>query len=168
MLRGSYFRVAASFMKFYRKSFHLKFISILDFFLMMTTEQEKDAERLDRYIVRERLSSIMNDTKWHEAINALLKIVPSRMKFRFKCVRDPESPINQWEVSFPYHIPIPYKTIEWLDIDPLVRIFREQLVSDEINDYTHEIVNAFNTINVPFILHNGIIRIQGYIRSNQH
>jgi hypothetical protein len=33
-----------------------------------TEEQRKDAVRLRRYIERERLCSVMNSTKWQEAI----------------------------------------------------------------------------------------------------
>ena len=56
---------------------------------MMTDEQRKDYQRTKRYIEREQLSPIMNDTKWRKPIDAFGSIPGFRVSwFRVKCIRD--------------------------------------------------------------------------------
>jgi len=111
----------------------------------MTPDQQKDAERHDRYIVREGLMSVMNDTKWREAIEVLSRVV-GYPKFRVKCIRDEEPPENFWDGSFPHHVP-PYKTIGWLEVV-----------------YMEELAQAFGSAGIPFIHSGDVIRIRGYTR----
>ena len=129
----------------------------------MTPEQQKDAERLERYIAREGLSSVMNDSKWREAIEVIGQ-VKGYVRFRVKCVRDPEPRPDRWESSFPYHVPRPYKVIEWLEIDPIEEKFRGQLLSPETRDRTEALIDALRSHSIPFIHENARIRIQGYTR----
>ena len=115
----------------------------------MTLEQQKDTERLDRYIIREGLASVMNQTKWCEAIKTMSE-VSGYPRFRVKCVRDREPSPERWEGSFPHHVPYPYKVIEWLEVD-----------------YTEELSEAFGKASIPFIRIGDVIRIQGYTRPSQ-
>lgn len=131
----------------------------------MTPEQEKDAVRLRRYIEREQLYPVMNNTKWREAIEVLVAIKDFQIRFRVKCLRDADDPpINHWDGSFPYHIPRLFKGVEWLDIDPLMKIHRGQLVAPEIRDFTAAVIQALNSKNVPFVQMGEVVRIYGYTR----
>ena len=131
----------------------------------MTPEQQKDADRLQRYIEREQLYPVMNNTKWREGIDALLSIEGFHVCFRVRCLRDAnDPPMNYWDGSFPYHIPRPFKVIEWLDIDPLMKIHRGHIVAPEIRDFTAEVIQALNSKNVPFVQIGDVIRIYGYTR----
>ena len=118
----------------------------------MTPEQQKDAERLERHIVREGLSSVMNDIKWREARAVLKDVGGFGVKFRVKCVRDNEPPAHHWEGSFPYHSPGQYKVIEWLEL--------------ETTD-NRAVAEAFRAKNIPFYRSDSIITIQGYTRAGQ-
>src|SRR5690349_6190172 len=106
----------------------------------MTPEQAKNAERLARYIEREQLVSLMNDTKWLETLQALEAIPGFSVRFRFKDVRDPEPAVGFWDNGLPEHIPYPFKCIEWLEIDPVVRVRLGRLVDDKATDFTDEVV----------------------------
>ncbi len=127
-----------------------------------TEEQRKDAERLRRYIEREQLIALMNDTKWRKVITALRHIPNFPMRFRVQCLRS-DSPAT-WDSSFPWHVPQPYNVIEWLDIDPIAHFHRGQLISDATIDFTEQVVQALQSVSVPFSHEGPFIRIWGYAR----
>jgi len=130
----------------------------------MSPEQQKDNDRLDRYISSEFLAPIMNDTKWNEAILALQSIEGYYVQFRVRCLRDVGAEICHWDLSFPYHLPSPLKTIEWLDINPIVSQRIGALVSPTSNDFRVEICASLSRSSIPYEELAGIIRIRGYKR----
>jgi hypothetical protein len=130
----------------------------------MTQNRIEDQSRLQRYIEREQLRALMNDTKWEEAVQALMGIDGFFCQFRVKSVRDPEPAPGHWEGSFPWHLPHPYANIEWLEIDPIVRLHRGHLVAAETVDYTGQIIQALQSIGVSVELEGHAIRILGYLR----
>ena len=130
----------------------------------MTAEQQKAQERLTRYISRESLVSVMNDTKWQEAIQAFRGAISGNVRFRVKELRGGEPPADRWESGFPEHLPHPYKHIEWLEVDPVVRLPRGALLAPAIHDCTQAVEEALRRSSVPFHLTGGIIRLHGYLR----
>lgn len=130
----------------------------------LTAGQKKDADRLQRYIHREGLRSVMNSTKWAEMETALLTIPGFRPELRVKCVREPEPTGDHWDMSFPFHLLGPRATIEWLDIDLFRRIRRGALIDDEITDLTNEVVAALRSCQAPISQERGVIRTWGYLR----
>ena len=136
----------------------------------MTIEQQKDAERLDRYIVREGLASVMNNTKWREAIQ-VLRDVMGYPQFRVKDVRGSEPSAGYWDRSFPYHVP-PYKTIEWMEINMVVGVYKDgsetgRYYTGQHHDYGNQVAEAFNFKGIPFYRSDGVIRLQGYTRPSK-
>jgi hypothetical protein len=129
----------------------------------MTPEQQADHERLKRYIVREQLCSVMNNTKWREALAALQAIPHFHVRFRVKCLREDDPDPNQWDGSFPWHVPR-FDSIEWLEIDPLLRQYRGALVDDVLVDFTEPVTQALRSVHVPYSIENSRIRIWGYTR----
>lgn len=132
----------------------------------MTPEQQKIAERLDCYIVREGLSPIMNETKWRETMEALQSIPGYYVRFRVKDVQGSE-PTDFWESSFPYHVPHPFKVIEWLEINPVIERHQGSLIAPEKIDFTAGVVGALQAKSIPFYQEAGVIRIQGYTRHSR-
>lgn len=127
---------------------------------IMTTEQQKNAERLDRYIVREGLASVMNNTKWREAIQVLQDVM-GYPRFRVKNVRGSEPPAGYWDGSFPYHVP-PYKTIEWMEINMIVGVYKDgpetgRYCTGQLHDNGNQVAEAFNSKGIPFYRSDGII-----------
>lgn len=130
----------------------------------MTPEQQKDAERLDRYIIREGLVSVMNHTKWREAIQVLQDVMGYSVRFRLKVVRGSEPPIDYWDGSFPNHVGETYKGIEWMEVNTLVRLWEAGAYTGKVDDHSLRLAAALDAKNIPFHLAEGIIRIQGYTR----
>ncbi len=132
----------------------------------MTPDQQKDHDRLDRYIEREMLVPIMNDTKWNETILALQSVGGYRVQFRVRCLRDTGEPIG-WDHSFPYHIPTPYRAIEWLEINPIVTTRMGALVPPKESDCRVAILAALQRYSIPVEERDGTIRIYGYRRHSK-
>lgn len=129
-----------------------------------TEEQRKDVKRLCRYIEREQLIALMNDTKWREVITALRHIPNFPIRFRVQCLRSDAPPT--WDSSFPWHVPQPYNVIEWLDIDPIAHDHRGQRIPDETINLTEQVVQALQSVSVPLSYEGPFIRIWGYARPN--
>ena len=127
----------------------------------MTPGQQEDAERLRRYILREGLVSLMNDTRWCEARSIIEEILDFRCRFRTKDVRgDEPPPSGGWQGDFRYHMPRTYKWVEWMEINPVVRLYQQETAQD----YTEAVTDAFRAKNIPFYMVGSVIRIQGYVR----
>ena len=139
----------------------------------MTAEQQKDAERLERYILREGLGSVMSDTKWREAIQVLKDIMGFNVRFRVKVVRGAEPSADYWDGSFPEHFMSPsYKGVEWLEVKTFADLYEERPETgrhrtEKVVDYGDKLAEAFREKSIPFHQTTGIIRIQGYTRFSQ-
>ena len=130
----------------------------------MTPDQQKDRDRLDRYIERESLAAIMNDTKWAEAIHAIQSVDGYCVQFRVRCLRDEGQPSGHWDRSFPHHIPTPYKAIEWIDINPVLTSRVGAQVPPKESDFRVAICKALSRFAIPYEELDDIIRIYGYKR----
>lgn len=131
--------------------------------LPMTTDQEKDLASLQNYIGRHALASCMNDAKWREMESAVLSAIGS-VEFRVKCVCDETGPAATWERSFPWHLPSPRESIEWLDIRRVRNVRLGRLVADRSDDLTGSISDALFSCGVPFSVEPDAIRVWGYVR----
>ena len=128
----------------------------------MTPRQQEDAERLDHYMLHEGLISLMNDTKWREARSIIEDIFDSNLRFRTKDVRGAEPPPSGWwGWDFEHHMPRTYNWVEWMEINPVVRLYQQEAAQD----YTEAVTKAFRAKNIPFYLVGPVIRIQGYVRT---
>jgi len=119
---------------------------------MLTVEQKIDAERLSRYIIREKLSSIMNDTKWQRLYDSL-QVIEGRLDFRRKDLRGSEDQAKTWCGDF-YMMIGGWREIEWLDI-------RGQR---GMHDDQQLIIKFVRDAAVAYTLHDDFIRIWGYTR----
>ena len=72
---------------------------------METEDQRKDRERLESYIKRESLCSIMNNTKWEKLRNLMLNECERKPAWRVKCLRDKREAEPQWDGDWYYHLP---------------------------------------------------------------
>ena len=129
-----------------------------------TPDQLRDAERLRRYIRRSSLTSCMNDTKWREAIAAIGSISGFRPRFRIRCVRDRADHDPPLEASFPWHVST-YVEIEWLDLDPVVRVRQGAIAPDRVRDFSTELIAVLKAVPVPVSIEDGLVRIWGYLRA---
>ena len=130
---------------------------------METEEQKKDRERLNRYIARENLVSIMNNTKWSELRDLMLSLENLSPKYRTMCLRIQSEDGYYWDSDWYYHLPT-YKWIEWLDIDPIHRKHQGQLINEKETDLTKRIKEMLWSKSIPFSIEESYIRIWGYQR----
>jgi hypothetical protein len=129
----------------------------------MPANQKKDLDRLQRLIERDGLTSCMNHTKWQAAFAAVQAVSGYTPKFRARLVTGDDDPQDRWDGSFPWHVPT-HQFIEWLELDPVVRVRRGQLLPDAREDFTQVLSQALLDTRVPFSLENGVLRIWGYLR----
>ena len=129
---------------------------------LITAEQKKDAERLARCINRERLVSVMNDTKWQRLFNAL-RPIESWLDFRRKSVRESEASSEMWCRGLD-HMMLGWSSIEWIDIRAMETIWPGFLIQPKIVDKTAKLIEVVKGVGVPYSRHESHIRIWGYLR----
>lgn len=105
----------------------------------------QDVDRTRRYIQREGLCSVMNDTKWEELVQAMRDIGSPR--YRQKHVRADHP--AEWDGEWYYHLR-PFVCVEWVDIE---------LTGDAV-----ELEAALRAIPVPFTREGPCLRVWGYTR----
>ncbi len=128
---------------------------------MATVDQIKDDERLRKFIIRNSLVSLMNDTKWKEFQSLMMNVENKFPSWRARCLRDmPEVQLG-WESDFHHHFP-EYRAIEWLDIQPKHTESQGALLPDKVTDYTSYFVELFKTNNISFSMEGPYLRIWGY------
>ena len=128
----------------------------------MTEEQQQDLCRLRRYIEKQQLASVMNDTKWRELRQAMIER-EHKPRFRLQCLLAPPTDPERWDGEWYYHLPT-FVWIEWLDIDPIHRPSNHLSRKDWV-DLTGELLLLLETHSIPFEMQSPFIRIHEYRRT---
>jgi len=128
---------------------------------MKTEDQFKDCERLERYIVRNSLISVMNNTKWEKLRTLMLEETERQPAWRVRCLRDKQETEPQWGGDWRYHLP-EYKYIEWLEIYPINKERRGHVLPDRVTDNTEYFTSLLKCRSIPFSIEGESIRIWGY------
>lgn len=113
-------------------------------------KMRRKPEKWRRYVEREGLVSVMNATKWRETTEAMMHMGGGPPGFRIKDIlgADPD-PKNWWDHEWYYHCR-PWETIEWLEIQPDVRM--------------DEIISILKETGVPMSMEGDRLRIWGWLR----
>jgi ribosomal protein L11 methylase PrmA len=122
----------------------------------MGAKNLEDVRRTRRYVEREGLCSVMNDTKWERLVAAIQSLRGFTPQYRQKHARASEP--ADWDGEWHYHLR-PFSVIEWIDIDPLDR--RQYPATDR----TDEIEKLLRAIPVPFSREGSALRVWGYLRA---
>lgn len=134
-------------------------------------------EKARKYIEKEQLVSVMNDTKWTEFRNAMINEMPFSPPYIIKNIYEAEEGLyfthfNQDvnylgaydHESFQY---LQYYMIEWVKVRP--RYYEEvggRLVSKKIiHDAEKEFIDILKKYNIPYEYENGVYTIFGYKRT---
>jgi hypothetical protein len=107
----------------------------------------QDVDRTRRFVQREGLWSVMNDTKWEELVSAMRSLADFTPRYRQKHVRSPEP--ASWDREWFYHLR-PFSVVEWVDIDP--------------GPHVAKIEKTLREIHVPFSREGPYLRVWGYVR----
>jgi len=118
----------------------------------LTEEQRKNKERLKKHIEREGFISLMNDTKWNELRDSMLKLGSLSSKWRTKDVKS--GYIHRWDGDWHYHFngAGSYPAMEWVEI------------KIDSEDQRKIILNILKQINVPGEETEEGFRIFGYAK----
>jgi hypothetical protein len=121
----------------------------------MGAKNLQDVERTRRFVEREGLTSVMNQTKWEALVAAMRSLQGFTPRFRPKCVRAVK--LGSWDHDWYYYLR-PFSVIEWVDIDPI------DSRSYPPTDRTLEIEQALRAIRVSFSRQEPCLRVWGYVR----
>jgi hypothetical protein len=118
--------------------------------------------KLKRYIERENISSVLNNTKWERLFKELQEI-EFTLDFQRKDLDEAEPSPDHWDSDL-YHVIGAWEQIEWLNIRALISLPNGALVKPEIEDNTQLLIKALRQSGVPYCMNNDGIRIYGYLR----
>lgn len=127
----------------------------------------EDISKIRRVIAERGLCGLANDTKWDEflaAIRARRKDpdlwVP---RYRCKCV---DGLPTGWDGEWVYHLPFPFISVEWFDVEFVQKTFRGRLVAPLLTDHSVWITELLMRIGFEFQKGANFIRIFGYSPKN--
>ncbi|WP_330959328.1 DUF6678 family protein [Photobacterium sp. 53610] len=133
---------------------------------MDTEDQLKDRRRLERYIISESLIKVMNNTKWEKLRTLMLEETERKPVWRVRCLRDKREVEPQWDGDWYYHLP-EYKYIEWLEIYPINKEHRGNVLPDKVTDKTEYYISLLKSNCIPFSIEGESLRVWGYQWPNQ-
>ncbi|MFT5470627.1 MAG: hypothetical protein ACI8UO_005757 [Verrucomicrobiales bacterium] len=119
----------------------------------------EELEKLRRAVERLQLVGLANNTKWNELITHFRLSAGWIPKFRFKCV---DGPIASWDGEWWYHLPFPFLSVLWFDIQTVHETALGRLLPPKIEDHTSDIEELLSKTGFDYQKGNGLIRIFGY------
>lgn len=118
--------------------------------------------KLTRYLEREGIGSVLNDTKWRRLFEELQNF-EGALQFQRKDVDEAEPNQDYWDSDI-YHVFGAWQKIEWLNVRALTVRRRGALVKPEIEDKTPMLIDAVRRAGVPYCMNSSGVRIWGYLR----
>ena len=118
--------------------------------------------KLIKYIEKNQIASVLNNTKWERLLEELRKI-DGCLDFQRKDLDEPEPEIDRWDGDL-YHVLGEWQQIEWLNIRALVSESKGILLKPVVTDHIHLLIEALTKAGIPFEMHNDGVRIWGYLR----
>lgn len=114
-------------------------------------------------IINERsLASVMSRTKWKRFADAVASLSPDvSVKFL-----DDEMPTGFSRLDWEWVRFGETSHIEWMEIDPIKRIYQGKLIANKEIDLSSDLAIIFKTSNTPFSREKEIFKIWGYITPN--
>ncbi len=119
-------------------------------------------EKLKGYLEREKITSVLSDTKWDRLFEAL-KEIEYTLDFRRKDLDRLEPDDIFWESEIEYIFGL-WQKIEWLDIRAKLAYSKGVLLDEVIQDNTHLLIKAIKKSGAPYCLSEEGVRIWGYLR----
>lgn len=115
--------------------------------------------------------SVMNNTKWRELQNSMIKELPFPPPYVLKTIGEKEDESHQFNKDVWYTgdwsddalCAGEFKKIEWLKIRPRHIVHQGRLVPDKIEDETELFIEILNKHNIFFEENNGCFKIPGYL-----
>ncbi len=113
-----------------------------------------------------QLTSVMNKTKWQKLANAIIELQDFDPLIKVKYLNDNHeygySCLN-WE----YVKQEDSKYIQWLNIDPVKKVYVGQLIPHKEIPFHERIVKILQDNNIPYSIEDGMYRVWGYLEPSQ-
>ena len=110
------------------------------------------------------LASVMSNTKWKRLAESIASLNP---EVRVKYLND-EKPSGFSHLDWEWVKFGETAFIEWIEIDPIRRIFQGKLIANKEIDLSSDLEIIFRTANTPFSREGHLFKVWGYITpSNQ-
>ncbi len=125
-----------------------------------------DRKDIDRYInLAESLGlhSVANTTKWQLLLDLMRNRSGWVPLYRFCCI---DSELSGWDREWWYHVPIPFISVEWLELSTTEEVTRGAMVYSKEIDHSEWIINFLESAKFEFDRIGSNIRIFGYIPRN--
>ena len=117
--------------------------------------------KLRKYIQKQGLTGLANDTKWNELIthmrNSHKEWLPS---FRFNCINS--NFISTWDCEWYHHLPFPFMSVSWFEISFIEEIPRGNLMKSIYIDHSEDLIKLLKDIGFEFEKGKNTLRIFGY------
>ena len=123
--------------------------------------------KVNSYVERNQLTSVMNNTQWEELISSMMEIEEFIPQHRLKSIFSDEY-VTPWDGEFYYHLR-PFEELEWIEIRAELKrgerhIGSESLSAKEKTSALKKFREVLLKCKVPFSLEKGHFRIWGYLR----
>lgn len=128
-------------------------------------------EEILALLERERMVSLLNDTRWMRLIEGL-KGLP--LRYRVKVLTEEEV----WDAGVHLFLPVPdlayiegtltgpvpARAIEWLEIEPVDRRYRGPHFAYEAVDSMGRVEELLESLRIPYFRRGALIRVTGHAR----
>lgn len=101
-----------------------------------------------------------NNTKWNELISYFRSMSGWRPSYRWKTV---DGYVSAWDVEWFYHLPFPFKGVQWLDIGLRQHVAADECGQLEAWDIGERIVSEIHKIGFEFETRDEVVRVWGYL-----
>ncbi|MEM8952917.1 MAG: DUF6678 family protein [Verrucomicrobiota bacterium] len=118
--------------------------------------------KLQRIIADRGLTGLANDAKWNELL-AFMRNVPREgwcPGYRYRCI-DSDF-VSEWDCEWWHHLPFPFISVMWLDLNFKQEVHRGQLLSPQLIDHSRELEVLLTRVGFDFEKGADTIRIFGY------
>jgi hypothetical protein len=122
------------------------------------SQEHKD--KINALVVYRGLVGAANNTKWNELLTFFRELDGWTPGYRSKLVN---GLISDWDVEWFCHLPFPFMSVEWLDVNLLEVIPIGTLVPPKVIDHSEPILTRLKEIGFEFEVREGIVRIWGYL-----
>jgi len=115
-----------------------------------------------KFINENGLVSVMNNSRWNALVEAITSNSDFRPMARFKFLRDSSAEVNFSFADWECVCKGDSSCIEWIEIDPIKRERRGQLMQDKETDFSKYIGSQLSGSNIPYSIESGKFRVWGY------
>ncbi len=117
--------------------------------------------KLIKYLQKEKITSVLNNTKWNRLFEEL-QSVGVYLKFQRKDLLESES--LYWDSDI-YHVFGGVEVIEWLTISGVEEIPQGRLLKPKVIDNSELVEKAICKANLPYSIEGSDFRVWGYLRA---